>query len=195
MVEAATAGVTRGAVAATLGQRGLAACSMALDEARLSAAAVLDDDGRSRAVACLAVAAMATASRKPRSRLPSDTPSSARRSASPSRQHQAVQLKLADMASRITASRLLTSHAAESDEGRGPDVAAATMARLWASTTAYETTLEAMRIHGGYGYVSEFPIERYYRDAARLMMVPADDETLRRELAAAIAARTDGAGG
>ena len=69
------------------------------------------------------------------------------------------------------------------------------MARLWASTTAYETTLEAMRIHGGYGYVSEFPIERYYRDAARLMVVPADDETLRRELAAAIAARTAGAGG
>ena len=48
-----------------------------------------------------------------------------------------------------------------------------------------------MRIHGGYRYVSEFPVERYYRDAARLMAVPTDDDTLRRKLAAALAAGTD----
>jgi alkylation response protein AidB-like acyl-CoA dehydrogenase len=69
------------------------------------------------------------------------------------------------------------------------------MARLWASTTAYEAALESMRIHGGYGYVSEFPIERYYRDAARLLLVPVDDDTVRRELAAAVAAGAGGARG
>lgn len=194
VVETVAAGVARGAVAATLGQRGLAACSIALDDARLSAAAVLDDGGESRAVACLAVAAIATGLAQAAFEAALRYAQQRTTFGKPLAQHQAVQLKLADMASRITASRLLTSHAAESDGGRGPEVAPAAMARLWASTMAYETALEAMRIHGGYGYVSEFPIERYYRDAARLMVVPADDETLRRELAAAIAAGTSRAG-
>jgi len=44
-----------------------------------------------------------------------------------------------------------------------------------------------MRIHGGYGYVSEFPVERYYRDAARLLFLPLDDATLRADLAARLA--------
>jgi butyryl-CoA dehydrogenase len=152
---------------------------------------VLEDDGRSRAVACLAVAATATGLAQAAFEAALRYAQQRTTFGKPLAQHQAVQLKLADMASRITASRLLMSHAAESGDARGPEVAAATMARLWASTTAYETALEAMRIHGGYGYVSEFPIERYYRDAARLMLVPAADDTLRRELAAAIAARPD----
>jgi len=63
------------------------------------------------------------------------------------------------------------------------------MARLQATAVAMHVTLESMRIHGGYGYVSEFPVERYYRDAARLMFVPLDDDTLRRDLAARLAAR------
>jgi alkylation response protein AidB-like acyl-CoA dehydrogenase len=191
VVDAATAGVSRRAVAATLGQRGLEACSIVLDDARLAAAAVLEDDGRSRAVACLAVAAIATGLAQAAFEAALRYAQQRTTFGKPLAQHQAVQLKLADMASRITASRLLTSHAAASGDALGPEVGAATMARLWASTTAYETTLEAMRIHGGYGYVSEFPIERYYRDAARLMLVPADDDTLRRELAATIAARPD----
>jgi alkylation response protein AidB-like acyl-CoA dehydrogenase len=47
-----------------------------------------------------------------------------------------------------------------------------------------------MRIHGGYGYVREFPVERYYRDATRLLFVPRDDDTLRADLAARLAATT-----
>jgi alkylation response protein AidB-like acyl-CoA dehydrogenase len=89
------------------------------------------------------------------------------------------------MATGITAARLLTYRAAESAE---PDGAAAAMARLAATSVAMQTTLESMRIHGGYGYVSEFPVERYYRDAARLMFTPVDDDTLRGRLAAALAA-------
>jgi alkylation response protein AidB-like acyl-CoA dehydrogenase len=98
-------------------------------------------------------------------------------------QHQAVQLKLADMATGITAARLLTGRAAASE---GPDPGTASMARLEAAAVAMHATLESMRIHGGYGYVNEFPVERYYRDAARLPFVPVDDETLRRRLAAAL---------
>jgi alkylation response protein AidB-like acyl-CoA dehydrogenase len=63
------------------------------------------------------------------------------------------------------------------------------MARLHASSVAVHATLESMRIHGGYGYVSEFPVERYYRDATRLLFVPLDDEALRADLAARLAAR------
>ena len=57
------------------------------------------------------------------------------------------------------------------------------MARLAAAKVAADVTLESMRIHGGYGYVSEFPVERFYRDAARLSFVPLDDDSLRRLVA------------
>ncbi|OGL15396.1 MAG: hypothetical protein A3F92_06060 [Candidatus Rokubacteria bacterium RIFCSPLOWO2_12_FULL_71_22] len=86
-------------------------------------------------------------------------------------QHQAVQLKLADMATAITAARLLLQDAAES--GR---LEAILMARVCAAEVAVDVTLEAMRIHGGYGYIAEFPIERYYRDAAQLLVAPIEVE-------------------
>ncbi len=123
VVETATAGVARRAVGATLGQRGLDACSIAFDDARLSTAAVLDDDGRSRAVACLAVAATATGLAQAAFEAALRYAQQRTTFGKPLAQHQAVQLKLADMASRITASRLLTSHAAESGEAHGPELA------------------------------------------------------------------------
>lgn len=80
-------------------------------------------------------------------------------------QHQAIQLKLADMATRYEASRLLVEQAARAyDEGRRCDLEAG-MAKYHASEAAIENSLEAMRIHGGYGYSKEFVIERLYRDA------------------------------
>ncbi|HUA56212.1 MAG TPA: acyl-CoA dehydrogenase family protein [Candidatus Sulfotelmatobacter sp.] len=80
-------------------------------------------------------------------------------------QHQAIQLKLGDMATRVEAARLLVESAARAyDAGRRCDMEAG-MAKLFASEAALENATEAMRIHGGYGYSKEFPIERYYRDA------------------------------
>lgn len=80
-------------------------------------------------------------------------------------QHQAIQLKLADMATRYEASRLLVEQAAQAyDEGRRCDLEAG-MAKYHASEAAIENSLEAMRIHGGYGYSKEFVVERLYRDA------------------------------
>jgi alkylation response protein AidB-like acyl-CoA dehydrogenase len=99
-------------------------------------------------------------------------------------QHQAVQLKLADMATAITAARLLTGRAAERLDADARDDTGAAMARLAAGETAYMVTLEAMRIHGGYGYTSEFPVERYYRDAAGLLLGPRDQAGERRRIAA-----------
>lgn len=78
---------------------------------------------------------------------------------------QAIQLKLADMATQIQAARLLTWWAAAAmDAGERADVEAG-MAKYFASEVAIECALESMRIHGGYGYSTEFDIERLYRDA------------------------------
>ena len=80
-------------------------------------------------------------------------------------EHQAIQLKLADMATKIEASRLLIYSAAEKkDRGERCDLEAG-MAKLFASETAAEVAFEAMRILGGNGYSKDFPVERYYRDA------------------------------
>lgn len=79
--------------------------------------------------------------------------------------HQAIQLKLADMVTRVEASRLLVEQAARKyDSGERCDMEAG-MAKLFASETALENATEALRIFGGYGYSTEFEVERYYRDA------------------------------
>ncbi len=83
----------------------------------------------------------------------------------PIAQHQAIQLKLADMATRVEAARLLVEQAARKyDTGERCDLEAG-MAKLFASETAVENSLEAMRIFGGYSYSVDFDVERYYRDA------------------------------
>lgn len=78
---------------------------------------------------------------------------------------QAIQFKLADMATEIEAARLLTYQAAVLKEEGQPFAKQAAMAKLWASKTAVKAALEAIQIHGGYGYVREYNVERYLRDA------------------------------
>ena len=88
----------------------------------------------------------------------------------PIARHQAIQIKLADMATKIEAARLLTFEAArKKDLGERVDLEAG-MAKLFASEVCGEVTLEAMRIHGGYGYVKDYPVERYYRDAPLMII-------------------------
>jgi alkylation response protein AidB-like acyl-CoA dehydrogenase len=85
-------------------------------------------------------------------------------------EHQAIQLKLADMATKIEAARLLVYAAAEKkDLGERCDLEAG-MAKLFATETAQECSLEAMRILGGNGYAKDFPVERFYRDAPLLII-------------------------
>jgi alkylation response protein AidB-like acyl-CoA dehydrogenase len=80
-------------------------------------------------------------------------------------QHQAIQLKLADMATRTEAARLLVEQAARKyDTGERCDLEAG-MAKLFASEAAVENSLDAMRIFGGYSYSVDFDVERYYRDS------------------------------
>ena len=88
----------------------------------------------------------------------------------PIAQHQAIQLKLAEMATEIEAARLLTYESArKKDSGERVDLEAG-MAKLFASEMCGRVTMEAMRIHGGYGYIKDYPLERYYRDAPLMII-------------------------
>lgn len=80
-------------------------------------------------------------------------------------EHQAIQFKLADMATKIDSARLLIWKAAYLKDQKKDFVKAAAMAKLYASQIAQEVTTEAVQIHGGYGYVKEFHVERLMRDA------------------------------
>ncbi|GHM99885.1 acyl-CoA dehydrogenase [Cytophagales bacterium WSM2-2] len=80
-------------------------------------------------------------------------------------EHQAIQFKLAEMATKISAARLLVWQAAFLKDQKKDFVKAAAMAKLFASQIAQEVTTEAVQIHGGYGYVKEFHVERLMRDA------------------------------
>ena len=79
-------------------------------------------------------------------------------------EHQAVQFRLADMATQIEAARQLVWHAATMKDAGVPCLKEAAMAKLFASEMAEKVCTEAIQIHGGYGYLADFPVERIYRD-------------------------------
>jgi len=107
----------------------------------------------------------------------------------PIAEHQAIQLKLADMATHLEAARLLTRNAADRKmAGLRCDVEAG-MAKLFASETALELATEAMRIHGGVGYTTEFVVERLYRDAPLMVIGEGTNEIQRLVIARGLLAR------
>lgn len=103
--------------------------------------------------------------------------------------HQAIQLKLGDMATKVEAARLLVENAAQAyDRGERCDMEAG-MAKYFASEAAVEVSLEAMRIHGGYGYSKEFDVERYFRDAPLMTIGEGTNEMQRIIIAKQLIAR------
>ena len=104
-------------------------------------------------------------------------------------EHQAIQLKLGEMATKLQAARLLTYDAARAyDKGERCDMEAG-MAKYFASEAAVENSLEAMRIHGGYGYSKEYHIERYFRDAPLMCIGEGTNEMQRIIIAKQLIAR------
>ncbi len=103
--------------------------------------------------------------------------------------HQQIGAYLADMATSLTAARQLVRHAAERyDAGERCDMEAG-MAKLFASEAAMEIALNAMRIHGGYGYSTEFDIERYFRDAPLMIVGEGTNEIQRNVIAQQLISR------
>jgi len=104
-------------------------------------------------------------------------------------EHQAIQLKLGEMATRCEAARLLVENAARAyDAGERCDMEAG-MAKYFASEAALENSIEAVRIHGGYGYSTEFNVERYYRDAPLMCIGEGTNEMQRIIIARQLIAR------
>lgn len=104
-------------------------------------------------------------------------------------QHQSVGNHLANMGTKITAARQLILHAAERfDAGERADMEAG-MAKLFASEMAMEVALDAVRIHGGYGYSTEYDVERYFRDAPLMIVGEGTNEIQRNVIAAQLVKR------
>ena len=188
------ASATVGAPHATLGGRGLESAGVTFD-GPVARGAVLDGGGgaadEAERVLRLGTAAIAVGLAQAAFEAALRYSQQRTTFGQPICQHQAIQLKLADMATGITASRLLVYDAAEAMD-EAPADARVAMAKLEATETAYRVALESMRIHGGYGYTAEFPIERYYRDAARLLVTPTTNDDERGRLAAALVADAPG---
>jgi alkylation response protein AidB-like acyl-CoA dehydrogenase len=103
--------------------------------------------------------------------------------------HQSIGNYLADMATKLTAARQLTRYAAEKfDSGERCDMEAG-MAKLFASEVAMEIALNAVRIHGGYGYSTEYDVERYFRDAPLMIVGEGTNEIQRNVIAAQLVSR------
>ena len=180
-VPTVTRGVRVGVAASVLGLRGAESAPVALDEARVGADSVLAAGALEDTLAFAHLMTAALGVGLAQASFEAALRYAQQRTAfgKPINQHQAIQLKLADMATAVTAARLLMMDA-------GVDPIRAALAKLQASATANFVTLESMRIHGGYGYTAEFPVERYYRDAARLLAMPIPEDEARATAAASL---------
>jgi alkylation response protein AidB-like acyl-CoA dehydrogenase len=180
-----------------LGYRGVEACELTFDRMRVPASSVLGGEpgqgwgqmmrglevGRiqvaARAVG-VAQAALGDALRYAQER---------ESFGQPIWKHQSVGNLLAEMATRTRAARLMTLDAAERlDSGKRADLEAG-MAKLFASEAAMQVALDAMRVHGGYGYSREYEVERYFRDAPLMILGEGTNEVQRNVIAAQLVAR------
>jgi butyryl-CoA dehydrogenase len=180
-----------------LGYKGVESCELTFEDCRMPSSAVLGDEqghgfsqmmkgletGRiqvaSRALG-VATAALEDALRYAQER---------ESFGQPIWKHQSIGNYLADMATKLTAARQLTRYAAERyDSGERVDMEAG-MAKLFASEVAMEIALDAVRIHGGYGYSTEFDVERYFRDAPLMIVGEGTNEIQRNVIAAQLVSR------
>ncbi len=180
-----------------LGYKGVESCEIAFDDFRVPASALLgEDEGRGFAqmmrglevgriqVACRALgvgrAALEDALRYSQER---------ESFGQPIWRHQSIGNYLADMATKLTAARQLVLYAARRyDSGERADLEAG-MAKLFASETAMEIALDAVRIFGGYGYSTEFDVERYFRDAPLMIVGEGTNEIQRNVIARQLISR------
>jgi alkylation response protein AidB-like acyl-CoA dehydrogenase len=170
-----------------LGYKGVESCELTFDDYRASADAVLggtEGRGFAQMMKGLETGRLQVAARAlgvGRAALEDSLAYAQERESfgKPIWRHQAIGNYLADMATSLSAARQLTLHAArEADAGRRVDMEAG-MAKLFASETAMRIALDAVRIHGGYGYSTEFDVERYFRDAPLMIVGEGTNEIQR----------------
>lgn len=197
LVEQGTTGLSVSRDLPKLGYKGVESCELVFDDCRVPASAVLGGEpGRGFAqmmkgletgriqVAARALG-VATAALEDALRYAQERESFGK----PIWKHQSIGNYLADMATKLTAARQLTRYAAERyDSGERADMEAG-MAKLFASEVAMEIALDAVRIHGGYGYSTEYDVERYFRDAPLMIVGEGTNEIQRNVIAAQLIAR------
>ena len=197
LVENPSKGLTVSRDLPKLGYKGVESCELSFDQCRVPASAILGgapghgfaqmmkglETGRIQVAArALGVASAALADALAYAQ---DRESFGQ----PIWKHQAVGHYLADMATKLTAARQLTFHAADRyDSGERADMEAG-MAKLFASEVAMEIALNAVRIHGGYGYSTEYDVERYFRDAPLMIVGEGTNEIQRNVIAGQLVAR------
>jgi len=197
LLENPTPGLTVSRDLPKLGYKGVESCELAFDDCRVPASAILGgvagkgfgqmmkglETGRIQ-VASRALG-VGTAALEDALAYAQDRESFGQ----PIWKHQSVGNYLADMATKLTAARQLTLYAAERyDSGQRCDMEAG-MAKLFASEVAMEIALNAVRIHGGYGYSTEYDVERYFRDAPLMIVGEGTNEIQRNVIAAQLVAR------
>ncbi|MGB8406712.1 MAG: acyl-CoA dehydrogenase family protein [Mycobacterium sp.] len=197
LVENPSAGLAISRDLPKLGYKGVESCELSFDDCRVPASAILGgvpgrgfsqmmkglETGRIQ-VASRALG-VATAALEDALAYAQDRHSFGQ----PIWRHQSVGNYLADMATKLTAARQLTFYAADRyDSGERADMEAG-MAKLFASETAMEIALNAVRIHGGYGYSTEYDVERYFRDAPLMIVGEGTNEIQRNVIAAQLVAR------
>ena len=174
-----------------LGYKGVESCELAFDDFRVPAASLLGaavGQGFGQMMRGLEIGRIQVASRAlgvARAALEDSLRYAQQRESfgQPIWQHQSVGNYLADMATKLEAARQLTLYAARRyDSGERSDLEAG-MAKLFASETAMEIALNAIRIHGGYGYSTEFDVERYFRDAPLMIVGEGTNEIQRNVIA------------
>jgi alkylation response protein AidB-like acyl-CoA dehydrogenase len=180
-----------------LGYKGVESCELSFDDCRVPASAILGGEGgkgfsqmmkgleTGRIQVASRALGVATAALEDALRYAQERESFGQ----PIWKHQSVGNYLADMATQLTAARQLTRYAAERyDSGERCDMEAG-MAKLFASEVAMEIALNAVRIHGGYGYSTEFDVERYFRDAPLMIVGEGTNEIQRNVIAGQLVAR------
>jgi hypothetical protein len=187
LVEQGTPGYTISKDLPKLGYKGVESCELSFDDARVPADALLGTEegkGFGQMMKGLEIGRIQVASRAlgvARAAFDDALRYAQERESfgQPIWQHQSVGNYLADMATKITAAEQLILHAARTlDSGRRADMEAG-MAKLFASEVAMEVALNAVRVHGGYGYSTEFDVERYFRDAPLMIVGEGTNEIQR----------------
>ncbi len=171
VVPTQTAGYTVARVEDKLGQHASDTAQILFDNCRVPAANLLGDEGMGLKIALsgleggrIGIASQAVGMARAAFEAALAYSKDRQTFGQPIFNHQAVQFKLADMATQIEAARQLIWHAASLKDAAQPCLKQAAMAKLFASEMAERVCSDAIQVHGGYGYVSDFPVERIYRD-------------------------------
>jgi alkylation response protein AidB-like acyl-CoA dehydrogenase len=180
-----------------LGYKGIESCELGFDDFRVPASALLGEregEGFAQMMRGLEIGRIQVASRAVgvgRAALEDALAYAQQRESfgKPIWQHQSIGNYLADMVTKLTAARQLVLHAARRfDAGQRADMEAG-MAKLFASEAAMQIALDAVRIHGGYGYSTEFDVERYFRDAPLMIVGEGTNEIQRNVIARQLVSR------